>query len=115
MDDILFPGAGMCVATVKAASRRTPIVLGKPATRMLDLLDREAGLVRERTVMIGDRIETDIAFGRLGGLSTLLVLSGVSDEAHLTANASREDGITPDYVLSGLKNLLDINPSERTS
>jgi histidinol phosphatase-like enzyme len=48
---------------------------------MLDLIDGGA-LDRARTCMVGDRLDTDIAFGNAGGLrATLLVLTGISSLA----------------------------------
>ena len=52
----------------------------------------------------GDRLDTDIAFGQAGGVSTLLVLSGVTTEAALL---SAENSIHPDYYTDALPDLLE--------
>lgn len=53
--------------------------------------------------MIGDRLNTDIQFGKNGGLATLLVLTGITKEAEITGpNASP---IVPDYVTKSLGDL----------
>lgn len=56
----------------------------------------------ERTIMIGDRLDTDIAFGKNGGVSTLLVLTGVTSEASLAASTT---GVVPDYILGSVGDL----------
>lgn len=43
---------------------------------MLDVIIAKYHLDRNRTCMVGDRLNTDIEFGKLGGLKTLLVLTG---------------------------------------
>jgi len=76
--DGLVPGAGSFLALVEAATGVKPIVAGKPAPYLLNLgLDR-MGTPRDRTLVVGDRLETDIAGGQAAGCPTALVLSGVS-------------------------------------
>ena len=76
---------------------RQPIVVGKPEKAMMDCIleacvpspigDSEDlrslhvyrnSLDKSRTLMIGDRLDTDILFGTNGGISTMLVLTGAS-------------------------------------
>lgn len=59
-------------------------------------------LNRSRTLMVGDRLDTDIAFGKLGGLKTLLVLTGVTRETDL-----EKAKVNPDHVISSLPDLLN--------
>lgn len=49
--------------------------------------------------MVGDRLNTDIAFGQSGGIDTLLVLTGVSSLGHVHAD---DAAAVPTYVVSGL-------------
>lgn len=72
----LAPGAGAMVAAIAAASGRRPTVLGKPHDPTYDCIARLHHLDAARTCMVGDRLDTDIAFGRRHGLQTLLVYSG---------------------------------------
>ena len=76
----LFPGAGACAAPlVTAMGGKAPISLGKPSQAMMDAIEGKFRFEREKTCMIGDRLDTDIRFGiegKLGG--TLCVLTGVT-------------------------------------
>jgi hypothetical protein len=51
-------------------------VVGKPAEFMLANIADKFGLQRGQICMVGDRLDTDILFGKNGGLTTMLVLSG---------------------------------------
>jgi len=51
-------------------------VVGKPEEFMLANIAEACGLRRDQICMVGDRLDTDIQFGRDGGLTTMLVLSG---------------------------------------
>jgi len=53
--------------------------------------------------MVGDRLNTDIQFGKDGGLATLLVLTGIASEADLTG--SNPSDIVPDYVTASIGDL----------
>jgi len=105
----LWAGAGAVVAAVAAASGRTPTVAGKPSATLLEsLLLRHPELHRDRMVMVGDRLDTDIAFGANNGLQTLLTLSGVTSREQLQAAASgaTASSLCPDYVCESIASLL---------
>ncbi|MBA3906504.1 MAG: HAD hydrolase-like protein, partial [Pseudonocardiales bacterium] len=78
-----LPGNGSMVAALRMASGLEPQVAGKPAPALVDASVRRTGA--QRPLMIGDRLDTDIEGGRLAGMPTLLVLTGVSDAAELLA------------------------------
>ncbi|KAJ3089167.1 hypothetical protein HK102_007047 [Quaeritorhiza haematococci] len=71
----VYPGTGALLAALKAPLNRSPKVLGKPHQTMLDVIVDKYHLNKERTCMVGDRLDTDIEFGKKGGLKTLLVLT----------------------------------------
>ena len=52
------------------------------------LIDGRQNFDPERTIMVGDRLNTDIQFGKAGGLATLLVLTGTAVSPHLTPRSS---------------------------
>jgi phosphoglycolate/pyridoxal phosphate phosphatase family enzyme len=77
----LVPGAGAILAALEAATGIQPIVVGKPAPYMLELAAQRMALTRDDVLVIGDRLETDVAGGQSMGARTALVLSGVSTAA----------------------------------
>ncbi|MGH3857480.1 MAG: HAD-IIA family hydrolase [Pseudonocardiaceae bacterium] len=79
----LLPGNGSMVAALRAATDREPTVAGKPARPLLQTaMDR---ISARRPLVVGDRLDTDIAGARAVGLDSLLVLSGVADAVALLA------------------------------
>ena len=79
----LLPGNGAMVAALQVATDREPTVAGKPARALLDTAVDRVGA--QRPLMVGDRLDTDIAGAQAAGLDSLLVLSGVADAVALLA------------------------------
>ncbi len=76
-----LPGAGSMVASlVWAAQRKPDIVVGKPYLLMFEQALKELGTKAEETLLVGDRLETDILGGNDMGLYTVLVLTGASSK-----------------------------------
>jgi 4-nitrophenyl phosphatase len=92
------PGSGAIVAAVSEAAGRDPdAMLGKPAeTAAAAVESRVAGRGPE-ILMVGDRLDTDVRMGERAGMTTALVLSGVSTRADVEASA-----VNPDYVLDSV-------------
>ena len=100
----LFPGAGSCSAPLAYMTGRTPLSLGKPSQAMMDAIEGKFQFDRKRTCMVGDRLNTDIAFGiegKLGG--TLGVLSGVMKEEDILKEGVE---VVPEVYLDTLCDLL---------
>ncbi|QRW25801.1 4-nitrophenyl phosphatase [Rhizoctonia solani] len=97
----LLPGAGSISAPLRYSLKRDPVSTGKPHATMLDCVKAKHNYDPKKTLMIGDRLDTDIQFGKNGGLDTLLVLSGKRNTLirYIRANASP---VIPDYVVSSL-------------
>lgn len=93
----LLPGAGAIVSALKTASRKEPTLIGKPSDIMADFILTKAGVKPEEILIIGDRLDTDIAMGKNFGMKTALVLTGYTKEKDL-----RDSKIKPDYVLDKL-------------
>jgi len=72
------PAAGTLLAAIAAATGKKPYIVGKPNSLMMMLATRKLGVHPEDAVMIGDRMDTDIVGGMEAGMTTALVLSGVS-------------------------------------
>jgi 4-nitrophenyl phosphatase len=103
----LVPGAGSIVAAVEAASGQHPIVIGKPETPMLQMAMVRMGAQPAETVMLGDRLDTDILAGERAGMSTVLVLTGVSTREDLSSAEA-----LPDVVVSDLPSLVEAITAE---
>lgn len=96
----LLPGNGSMVAALRAATDREPQVAGKPEpTLMNDALARGQF---STPLVIGDRLDTDIAGANAAGLPSLLVLTGVSTAEDLIRAAAPE---RPTYVAADLRSL----------
>ncbi|MDA3022367.1 MAG: HAD-IIA family hydrolase [Actinomycetota bacterium] len=92
------PGNGSMVEAVAHATGRRPIgVGGKPEPALLNEAIFRSGA--ERPLMIGDRLDTDIAAGNRLGLPTLLVMTGVTSASELNAAVGVE---VPTYVAPDL-------------
>ena len=79
--DGLIPGAGSIVAAIRTASETEPYVVGKPSPFLTKLVLERAGVTAGEALVVGDRMDTDIESGKAAGCDTLLVLTGVSQEA----------------------------------
>jgi hypothetical protein len=96
----LLPGNGAMVAALRAATDSKPLVAGKPEPTLLkDALAR--GKFRAPLV-VGDRLDTDIAGANAAGLPSLLVLCGVSTAAEAVRAAV---GQRPNYIAEDLRSL----------
>ena len=77
----IVPATGALAALIEKATGRSPFFVGKPNPLMMRSALRYLGVHSEDTIMIGDRMDTDIVAGVMSGLDTILVLSGVSSLA----------------------------------
>ncbi|MCY4070586.1 MAG: HAD-IIA family hydrolase [Chloroflexi bacterium] len=97
----LVPGAGSILALIEAASGQAPTIIGKPERGMFEAALRQLDADPQETLMIGDRIGTDIQGAKPLGIKTALVMTGVEDETSLAESATR-----PDFVFQGLPELI---------
>ncbi|WP_333620222.1 HAD-IIA family hydrolase, partial [Dietzia sp.] len=92
-----LPGNGSLVAALVAATDRRPEVAGKPGS---EIMRRAAEMIGSRKpLVVGDRLDTDIAGGVAAGMDTLMVLTGVSDSDDAAAADSTH---RPTYVAAGM-------------
>lgn len=82
-----------------------PVVVGKPNPLLIRQLMDLNGLEASKTLMVGDRLDTDIKFGNAGGVSSALVLTGVSEMLDVVGLAAGGDS-TPRYLLNKLGDIL---------
>ena len=76
-----IPGSGSWLSVITSATGLEPIVAGKPFPFLMELSLERLGTTKEETLVVGDRLETDISAGQSVGCPTALVLSGVSTKA----------------------------------
>jgi glycerol-1-phosphatase len=104
--DGLWPGAGAILAAVTTATGATPTVVGKPAAPMFRAAVARTGA--ERPLVVGDRLDTDIAGAAAMGWDSLLVFTGASRPADLL-----DDVDLPTYAVPDIRSLLDDVPAGR--
>lgn len=97
------PDCGSVCEMLWRATGRRPYVIGKPRPDMVYLAMKAAGVSAEETVVVGDRLYTDIACGVNAGVDTLLVLSGETRAEDLA-----ESEVRPAFVLRDVRELLGI-------
>jgi 4-nitrophenyl phosphatase len=97
----LIPGAGAVMALIQAATDAEPFVIGKPAPTMFHIAVELLGGTAEHTLVIGDRLDTDIAGAINAGMPSAMVLTGVSTREELETSP-----IQPTAVFSDLVELL---------
>lgn len=99
-----LPDAAAVIAAIEACTKRpVEVVVGKPSRHMIEAVLDAAGIPAEKCLMVGDRIETDIAMGHDAGMATALTLTGVTDRPMATAAEIR-----PTFIISNLAELLSL-------
>jgi glycerol 3-phosphatase-2 len=97
------PGNGAFVGAVRTTTSAVPQVTGKPEAALFDFARARLGTFREQTIVVGDRLDTDIKGALSADLDSLLVLGGACTLQDL-AFAPVE--LRPSYVAFGLSGLL---------
>ena len=95
------PDCGSVCRMLTTATGRTPRFLGKPQPDMAVLAMARTGFAPEQTVLLGDRLYTDIACGAGAGIDTVFVLSGEGTEADI-----EKFGVQPTWVRRDIAALL---------
>lgn len=99
------PDCGSVCEMLYRATGRRPIVIGKPEPLMPQLAMLESSISAQETLLIGDRIYTDIASGANALIDTLLVLSGETKEEGLPTADPQPTFVLPD--VAALLNILE--------
>lgn len=97
-----LPGGGAIVAAVETCTGVRARTIGKPEPLPLQLILRAEGATPTDCVVVGDRLDTDIALGRRIGARAVLVLTGLTS-AEAAASAPAE--YRPDVVIEDLRSL----------
>lgn len=96
--DTLAIGSAIAVA----ASKEIDFIIGKPSSYYGKKILEKVATSHERCLIIGDRLETDIALGKQNNCRTCLVLTGSTSEAEI-----EEKKIYPDYIVRNMYSFLD--------
>jgi 4-nitrophenyl phosphatase len=90
-------GNGALLSALEVTTGRTPVLIGKPEPHLFLEALRRLGTKPAHTVVVGDRLETDILGGHKAGLRTALMLTGVSQLQDLERSS-----VKPDWVFEDL-------------
>lgn len=91
------PDCGSMCFGIEKATGKKPTFIGKPSPLMIETVMKKFGADKEQTLVVGDRLYTDVASGVNAGVDTVLVLSGEATPRDLS-----ESEVKPSYVLNGV-------------
>ena len=94
------PDCGSFADIIRRATGRMPLFIGKPKPEMLLLAMEKYGYDKSETVMIGDRVYTDIASGYNAGVDTIFVLSGEG-----TVEDANTSDTKPTYIIENIREI----------
>lgn len=95
-----LPDCGAICKMLEYAVKRKPLFLGKPSREILDYCIKKNGVSKGETVIVGDRLYTDIACGYDNSCDTILVLTGESKREDV-----KNSPYKPDYILESIKDI----------
>lgn len=101
IEDGITPSTKALIAPIEIAAGKKAYYVGKPNPLMMRIALKILGVRREETIVIGDRMDTDVRCGLESEIDTLLVLSGITDRKGIDEFPYR-----PRYVLNGLIDLI---------
>lgn len=100
-EDRPLPGSGAIVGAMAGVAEREPdVIAGKPAEPTRRAVLATLGLPAEEVLVVGDRLNTDVALGVEGGMQTALVLTGVTERADV-----ENSDVQPDHVLESIRDV----------
>ena len=97
----IIPACRALMSPIELATGKSAYYIGKPNPLMMRTGLRMLGVHSDEAAMIGDRMDTDIVAGMESGLTTVLVLSGVTDLENMQVFAYR-----PRYILNGVGDIV---------
>jgi NagD protein len=97
-----LPDAAAVIGALEGCTgRELELVAGKPSLMILDMALEQLAVPAKDCLMVGDRLETDILMGKRAGMSTAVVLTGVTRREDIARAPA-----APDYVLESVADLL---------
>lgn len=101
VENRLIPGAGAIVAAISKATGKRPLIVGKPSQIIMRIALRRLGVEGFETVVVGDRLDTDVKAGWKINALTVLVLTGATSLRDL----ERWRGVKPSLILDSVRDL----------
>lgn len=98
-----IPDTGSMLKLFKGSSGRDAEIIGKPSVHMCESIIEKYGFKREEIAMVGDRLTTDIRFGKENNILSILVFSGETTPQMLAVSE-----VKPDLVFESIKELGDV-------
>jgi len=98
--DGINPGTGTVIGALQFASGTEPYVVGKPQPAIFQTALKVLGSKIENTLMVGDRLNTDILGANNLGIQTAAVLTGVTSRDEIN-----QSEIKPDFIFEDIRNL----------
>lgn len=95
-----IPDCGSICGMIKNATGKEPFYIGKPEATMIDIVREKFGYSKEETVVIGDRLYTDIASGINAGVTSICVLTGEA-----TVEDILKSDIKPTYTFKSVRDI----------
>lgn len=112
MPNKIIPGTGSFIKAIEVCAERDAIVLGKPNRSVCENLLEDNIITASRTLVIGDRCNTDILLGKNCGFQTLLVGTGVHKiecvQNWIDNGTSEQKKMIPDSYIPSLGDLLNL-------
>lgn len=96
-----IPDCGAICEMITHSTGKTPVYLGKPSKDVVELCLELSGFSKEETLVVGDRLYTDIACGINGGVDTCVLFTGEAREEDI-----KDTPFRPDYAFGTVRDLL---------
>ncbi len=96
-----IPDCGAICEMITHSTGKTPVYLGKPSKDVVELCLQLSGFSKKETLVVGDRLYTDIACGINGGVDTCVVFTGEAKKEDIT-----DTPFCPDYAFEDIRELL---------
>jgi phosphoglycolate phosphatase len=93
-----WAGNGTMVGAIRGCTQVEPTVVGKPSPLMIDYLANKFHIPKSEICVVGDRLDTDVLFGKRNGTRAVLCLSGVTTKERLFS----QDEVIPDFYCESI-------------
>jgi len=94
------PDCGLFCYMIEIATGKRPMYIGKPTPTLIEMAISNTGFTKEETVVVGDRLYTDIASGINAGVTTICVLSGETGKEDLATT-----DFNPTYIAKDISEI----------